>query len=227
MRNTWDRRWMAMMLAAFGLVGCGEQSPDIAPTPTFPNGTGQLERGGTPIEYVAGPYGLGANSTIPNLDFIGFPNAKQSHEAMRPIQLADFYNPTGAEVYPEGSIYGGGNPKPKALVIDVSAVWCFPCNDEADKILPEKYLQYKPLGGEILLVLGDGPTSGIPAGPKDLYQWDLKYSVDYPSVIDPGTKILVDGFPTNFIVRTKDMRILRVGSPDDAFWMKFEQVLTE
>ena len=227
MRNTWDWRWTATMLVALGLFGCGEAAPEVAPTPTFPNGTGQPERGSSAVQYVAGPYGMGANSTIPNLEFIGFPNAALDNKAMRPIQLADFYNPTGTEVYPDGSIYTPGAPKPKALVIDVASVWCFPCNEAADTILPPKYLQYKPLGGEFLLILADGQTSGVPAVPSELYQWDLKYDVDYPSVIDPGTKVLVDGYPTSFIVRTKDMRIVRIGAPDDAFWMKFEQVLAE
>lgn len=227
MRNTWHLRWMATMLVAFGLVGCGDGSQEIAPTPTFPSDTGQPERGSLAIEYIAGPYGMAANSTIPNLEFIGFPNADADTSAMRPIRLSDFYNPTGEEVFPDDSFYGPGEPKPKAVVIDVSSVWCFPCNEEALSILPGKYKQYQPLGGEILLVLADGPTSGVPALPNDLYQWDLKYSVNYPSVIDPGTKFLVDGYPTNFIVRTKDMRIVRIGSPDAAFWSKFEQVLAE
>ena len=229
MRNTWHLRWMATAttFVAFGLIGCGDGTAEIAPTPTFPNGTGQPERGSLAVEYIAGPYGMAANSTIPDLEFIGFPDSVADHGAMRSIRLADFYNPTGKEVFPDDSFYGPGEPKPKALVIDVSSVWCYPCQQEADMILPAKYKQYQPLGGEILLVLSVGPTSGVPALPNDLYQWDLKYDVNYPSVIDPATKILVDGYPTNFIVRTKDMRIVRIGSPDAAFWAKFEQVLAE
>jgi hypothetical protein len=218
---------MATTLVAFGLAGCGEEGVEVAPTPTFPGGTGQLQRGSAAIEYVAGPYGMGTNSTIPNLEFVGFPNAMADTSEMKIIQLAHFYNPTGTDVFPEGSPYGAGEPKPKALLMVVSSVWCGPCNEEADLILPGKYAKYQPQGGEFLTLLADGPTSGVPAEPKNLFLWDTKYDVDYPSAIDPGTKVLVDAYPTNFIIRTKDMRIMRIGSPDAAFWAKFEDVLAE
>lgn len=229
MRNSLLLRWTATMVVAFGLVACGE-GPDVAPTPTFPNDRGQPLRGSAAVEYVAGPYGMGANSTAPNLEFYGFPNYMADSDLlnMKVMQLADFYNPTGTGVFPDDSPYGAGEPKPKALLVIVSAVWCAPCNIEADTILPEKYAEYQPKGGEFFLVLGDGPNMGVPADSKNLWGWAKKYAIDYPATIDPGAKILVDGYPTNFIIRTKDMRIVRIdGSPDDAFWAKFDQVLAE
>jgi hypothetical protein len=219
---------MASVLVAFGLLGCGEA--DVAPTPTFPNDTGQPLRGSAAAEYAVGPYGIGANSTIPNFEFYGFPNymADPDPTHMKVMQLADFYNPTGTEVFPKDSPYGSEEPKPKALLIVMSAVWCTPCNYEADTILPEAYAYYQPKGGEFFLILGDGPTGGVPADSKNLNGWANKYDLDYPAAIDPSTKILVDGYPTNFIIRTKDMKILRIdGSPDDAFWTKFDEVLAE
>ena|GEM_PF-2386502 len=231
MRNDLYLRWLAMALVAFGLIACGEDAVEVAPTPTFPSQTGQLQRGSAAIPYQTGPYGLGTNSTIPNLEFIGYPNyleaALQDTLDMKTIQLADFYNPTGTEVFPEGSPYGAGEPKPKALLLVVSSVWCAPCNEEAAIILPAKYAKYQPMGGEFLAILADGPNQGVPAEPKNLFLWDKKYEVDYPSAIDPGTKMLVDAYPTNFVIRTKDMKILRIGSPDDALWDKFEDILAQ
>ena len=37
---------------------------------------------------------------------------------------------------PEGSLYGEGKPRPRALLINVAAVWCGPCNEEALMFTP-------------------------------------------------------------------------------------------
>ena len=117
---------------------------------------------------------------------------------MKTIQLADFYNPTGDEIA-EDAPCRAGTPKPKALLIVVSAVWCSPCNYEADVTLPALYAKYQPNGGEFFLVLADGPTPGIPAESKNLYLWDKKYALDYPSALDPSSKLAAlfeaDAFP--------------------------------
>lgn len=232
MRNDLLLRWMATTLVAFGLVGCAEEA-DIVPVPVFPSDTGQVPRGSAAIEYAAGPFGISKGSTVQNFEFVGFPNSLEDTTEMKPIQLADFYNPTGEAVFPEGSPYGAGTPKPKALLIVVSAVWCGPCNYEADEVLPGLYTKYQPQGGEFFLVLGDGPTPGVPAEAKNLYLWDKKYAVDYPSAIDPSSKLAAlfeaDAYPANLIIRTKDMKIIDVtsGAPPvgSTFWKTFEKIL--
>lgn len=223
---------MATACVAFGLVACTEEA-DVIPTPAFPEGTGQLPRGVEAVQYAAGPYGISKGSTIQNYEFVGYPNSTVDLTAMKPIQLADFYNPTGDAVFPEGSPYGAGTPKPKGLLIVVSAVWCGPCNYEADVTLPVLYKKYKPQGGEFFLVLADSATPGVPAEPKNLYLWDKKYQLDYPSAIDPASKLAAlfeaDAFPANMIIRTSDMKIIDVtaGAPaeGDIFWQRYEQVL--
>lgn len=238
MRNDLLLRCIATALVAFGLAACTEEA-DIVPVPVFPEGTGQLPRGTTAIEYAAGPYGISKGSTIQNFEFVGFPNSVVDVSTMKSIQLADFYNPTGDAVFPEGSPYGAGTPKPKALLIVVSAVWCGPCNYEAEVTLPVLYKKYQPKGGEFFLVLADGPTSGIPAEAKNLYLWDKKYKIDYPSAIDPASKLAAlfeaDAFPANMIIRTCDMKLIDVvagappepeaGKPLPPFWAQYEKVL--
>ena len=146
--------------------------------------------------------------------------------------MADFYNPTGDGIYEEGT-EKAGTPKPKALLIDVASVWCAPCNNEAKNILPGLYTKYKPQGGEFLLQLADGPTGGVPATSKSLFNWTQKYDVDYPGTIDPAAKLMAlseaDAFPTNFIINTRTMMIVDViaGSPEpgSSFFKTFEKVL--
>lgn len=237
MRSSAVFSWMGLgFLSALGLVGCGESEepafPEPAastPAPAFPSESGQPAPLAAP--YPEGGYGIQEGAVIENFQFIGFANALKSKDGLQVIALSDFYNPTGDETFPEGSLYGAGQPKPKALLVNIGSVWCGPCNEEARTMLPTKYAEYKPQGGEFLSQLADGPNSSFAATVKDLERWTTRYEVDYPSTIDPTYKLgklfEQDAFPANMIVRTKDMRIIMVvpGTPDSVFWSTFEDVL--
>ena len=214
--------------AALALVGCSSEAhTDEKPPPVADDG---IANDGN---YAPGPYGVVQGKTIANYEFLGFVNPLADSSTLQTIKLGDFYNPTGSEVFPEGSLYGAGKPKPKALLINVSAVWCGPCQYEADEILPVEYAKYKPLGGEFLLELADGPTPGTAALEKHLSAWTNKYDVDYPSTIDPqyqlGALFEAAAYPGNMIVRTKTMAIVAIvsGAPDQVFWGEFEGLLEE
>jgi hypothetical protein len=237
--------YSAASLLLVALAGCSSPSDVIAPT--FEQGQGQ-PKAGTTI-YPAGPYGIGVASTIENFEFRGFSNSMVARDpnALENIRLGDFYNPHvdatekdyspvdaahDDRLYPPGSPYGEGTPKPRVLLLDVASVWCPPCNDEAKTLLPPKHLAYKPCGGEFALVLIDGPTPGTPATPLNLVGWTKKYSVDFPAAIDPSSKLSslfdADAFPSNIIVDTKTMTVIkaRAGEPDAAYWKLFESKLT-
>jgi hypothetical protein len=231
MRSDGFLRWISFgLLAGIGLVGCAGED-ELAPP--FPSQSGQPSPDAA--EYAPGPYGIGVGSTIENYKFVGFANAMAVNNAMQEIHLSDFYNPTGAGVFGPESPYGAGEPMPKALLIDVSSVWCGPCNYEAANVLPGLYDLYQPQGGEFLLQLADGPTVGDPAEPIHLSNWTAKYHVDYPAAIDPSYKLgalfEADAYPANMIIRTKDMKIVEViaGAPEatSPFWNIFEDVLAD
>jgi hypothetical protein len=202
--------------------------PEDHLAPEFPPNSGQDPN--PEVAYPAGPFGISVGSIIANYQFIGFVNSEDSRSSMQALQLADFYNPTGDGQYPEGSPYKGA--KPKALLLDIAAVWCGPCQYEAKNVLPGKYKKYKALGGELFMQLADGPDLGVAAEPKHLVSWTTKYKVNYPSAIDPSYKLAAlfesDAFPANFIVDTRTMTIVEVvsGVPSDSFWAKFEAILT-
>lgn len=229
---------LAIAAASIGLTtGCSDSGHGDGggtvgkptPAPEFTEGQGQQPNGS--IQYPAGPFGISKGSIITNFQFVGFADASADTAGMQAIQLADFYNPTGTEVFPEGSPYGAGTAKPKALLIDVSSVWCGPCNEEADTVLPGKYAQFQPQGGEFLLQLADGATPGTAATSKNLFNWVSKYDVNYPAAIDPSYKLGAlfdaDAFPANMIIKTQNMEIIEVvaGVPDAAFWSKFQKVI--
>jgi hypothetical protein len=226
------------IVGAMALLGCngtsgsgGGDSGDGTLAPAFPEGTGQQAHGAK--AYPAGPYGVGKGSIVANYKFVGYANAQKINNALQGIELADFYNPTGDGKYEEGSVMEVGAPKPKVILIDVASVWCGPCNYEADVVLGPLYEKYKPLGGEFLLQLADGPTPGKAATTKSLFNWTTKYKVNYPATIDPTYKLSAlfdqDAFPANMIINTRTMEIVEViaGAPEpgSSFWKTYEKVL--
>ena len=183
-----------------------------------------------PLTYPSGPYGADVGDVIENFQLSGFPAPKTTTATAVPMELLDFYNPTGSRTYPAGSPYGAG-PAPLALVVGVGAVWCGPCNEEAKNDFPWRWTAMQP-SGQILSVLDDGPTPGTPASVNNLTSWVKLYKIGYPAAIDPGRtlqELLGDAgsYPTDLLVRTSDMRILAIsyGIPDAPFWEAVEALL--
>lgn len=213
-----------------GTIGCGTSYEYDEPD-DFESGSGQLPVVDD-LPYPPGPYGYGIGSVIPPYEFIGYGHPESEvYGPMRRIGLAEFYNPTGVELYPPGSAFPEGAPKPVALLLSMSAVWCPPCNDEAANILPGRYGSLKPRGAEFFVNLADSLSPGTPAHQGNLDQWIERYDVQYPLVLDPTYKLspvmAQPAWPANFIIDTRTMRIAKsvAGSPDSLFWNTFNQVL--
>ncbi len=226
-----DRRTCLRALAATGIagglsacVGADEEAPDFEP------GQGRdLPQG--EAEYAAGPYGFEVGRVLPNLEFLGYPDFANRGLEMQITRLSDFYNPTGAEVFDESlAHYGLGQPKPRALVMLISSVWCPPCRQEASSVLPGEYAHYKPLGGHFLAVLIDGQDQGTPATIEELTAWSQAYNPAYTMTMDPSGEVMSfyePAFPGNLIVRTSDMKIVErvAGVPNQSFWDPFDMIL--
>jgi hypothetical protein len=200
-----------------GLLGCSSESS----IPAFAGG-GQVS---VAPAYPPGPYGTGVGSQVENFDFVGYVDAKSDHASMQLIQLADFYNPHAFDItyqpasaaeddrlFPPGSQYGAGLQKPTVLSLDVASVWCGPCNEEAQCVVPALHKRYEPCGGQFMLQLADGPTEGVSAVPKDLVNWAEAYGVNFPAAIDPEYKTEViwaaEAFPENILFDTTTMTII-------------------
>jgi hypothetical protein len=236
------RRSLLAIPCALGvLAGCNDPANDLdtdgkyRPAPlTAPTGTST---------YPDGPYDVAKGAIIPNYKFPGFANAQLDSSKLQTISLGDFYNPHAGDdsyqpasadeddrLFPPDSIYGAGNPKPTALLIDIGSVWCGPCNAEAKNLFPTLYAKYKPCGGEFLYQLVDGAV-GIAATEQNLKTWTKVYKVDYPATIDPGrqlSKLYATGsFPDGAVIDTRTMRVVEViqGLPTDAFWASYEGLL--
>jgi hypothetical protein len=227
----------SIAVIALALPACGgtetEQLPDEN-APVFAPDQGQ-DPAPQPADTLTypGPYGLTIGSIVPNFALYGYPNFSAGPKTSE-VQLSHFFNPTGTETFPEGSQYGGGALKPKAIVLMMSASWCGPCQYEASVLLPSHVPQYPE--AIFVATLIDGPVVGTPAKLVDLQNWANNYDVFYPLVNDPAESIMAlyePAFPGNMIIRTKDMKIMfrMAGAADPqypegaAFWTTLEQVI--
>lgn len=206
--------------AALIVTACSSPAP-----PAFVDSTGEAK---SEVAYPSGPYGVGVGSIIQNYDFIGYADAVANTATMQAISLGDFYNPHAFDAsyqpaagQPDDRLVAtgtgyelAGKLKPTVLLVQVASVWCGPCNQEAADVLPPKHALYAPCGGEFLLNLADGPTSGVSATPKSLYNWTKQYDVNYPAAIDPeyrlGALFVQSVYPQNMIVDTTTMKILAI-----------------
>jgi hypothetical protein len=215
-----------VLVVAGMAIGCGSEAPP------FPRGQGQVKGAGQ--SYPSGPYGVTRGSVISNYEFVGFPRPLDETKLV-PIRLADFYNPTGDGVYPDDSPIAPGEPLPKALLLDVSAVWCQPCQVESKTILPKEYEEYGPRGAEFLLLLSESAAQGVPASEKDLKTWTSEFDLVFPSVIDPdytlGSLFVGAALPTNIVIDTRTMKIAELVSgipkPDSPLYTKLEELLDD
>jgi hypothetical protein len=239
MRSTLYRSLGAIAIAA-AIAGCnedpgaengeGDHKPDPLPTPTD-----------TAPAYPPPPYDVSQGAVITDFEFEGFVNSVADNATLQAIHLSDFYNPHAGDasyqpddpalddrLYPPGSPYGAGKPKPTALFISIASVWCGPCNEEAKSLLPTLYAKYKPCGGQFLFQLAEGPMPGTTATEQNLRAWTKKYAVDYPATFDPSRSIYSgNSFPVAVIVDTRTMKIVsfNVSVPDDSFWKTYESLL--
>lgn len=237
LRSTFATLTMTGLLFAAAACGTDTETETVVEDSypgEFADDSGQARPGSAELAYPPGPYGFGFGSVVPSYEFIGYINPEIESVAEPPlvqrIRLAEFYNPSGDGVYPEGSVFPVGTPKPKALLLGVSAIWCGPCNSEASTVLPGKYTQLKPLGAEFLINLSqDGsfnPTKQIHLG-----IWAGQYIVEYPLVVDPTEKLMAHAsdpaFPTNIIVDARTMKVIHAdaGVPIASFWTLFQQVI--
>jgi len=219
--------WLGLGLGAAAAGGCTVGAgPAVAP---LPEDAGQT----TDQPYPDGPYGVGVGSVVRNYAFEGYVDPSQGTGAAYhvPISLGDFYNPTRQGTYPEGSPFGAGKPRPKGLVINVSALWCVACKLEAQNDLPEEYAEFAPHGGQLLLDLAESNAMGQVASFQELDGWVSTFDVRYPSVVDPSYQLgaLFDSaqFPANIMIDTADMTVVQsvAGRPGESFWLTFDDLL--
>lgn len=200
--------------------------PTVAPTGSTPSPNVDGAAFGASVDYPPGPYGRGVGAVIENLTFLGWRDpvaANYDPEALEPVSLSDFYDPTGAT---------------KLIVINASAVWCTVCQAELRQMKRDGISQtYAAKGVQLVGTLFED-VSGGPARPADLKLWGSApaRAIDFPLVLDPALKMGVyftsDATPLNLIVDARTMRIAYAmmgydSSPATGLWSVVDRELAK
>lgn len=214
-----SRLWS--IAAACLAIACGSNTPEIPAE--YLTGSGGAGSGGAAASYPAGPFGADEGSIIKNYSFsVGWSNPKAvaydlAQLDAAPIQLSDFYNPTGAEDQSE------------VMLVNTAALWCQACRVEhAD--LDERLAEFGPRGLVILSTLFQDAKSQ-PAEPIHLQVWAQQFEIAFPFVLDPeyqmGDFALASKAPLNLVVDLRTMEILLkvTGDGGSIIWPLVEATL--
>ncbi len=217
------RRTIALILLAPGLMNCGRA--DVGEADAEPGALGGQVAPGGP-GYPAGPYGVGEGMVAADAAFWGFARPGEQVSKPQAMRLSDFYNASGAERYPAGSIYQPGAAKPRALVLRWDAEWETVCKMEAKKE-GANYPDLHAKGAEYLSFLSER-APGQPATFAGLAQWATVFKVSHPLALDPGyeigTALGADLYPAYVLIDTRTMTIARTvsGAGTESFWAQVE-----
>lgn len=229
---------LAFTVATLLLYGCGSE-PTLGMTlDTSKSGGPGASAALTNGDYPPPPYGTARLSVIPNFHFYGWRDPKGSNYDLNKLELismADYYDPDGSK----GS---------KALLINVSGLWCGVCQAEHQggtyQLASGGTATWKPIVDEVtsresrglryLETVVDGPDERYIATPDELVQWVKTYSMSIPVVLDPEYQMAAlrqddGGWPTNFVVKTNDMTIvygIQTADPD-TLWAFVERLLDQ
>jgi hypothetical protein len=137
---------------------------------------------------------------IQNFKFLGYPDGNPAN-GLKPISLADFYDPTGA--------------KYKLIHIQASGSWCIHCVNEIKAVSTIK-ADLDSRKAVWIVSLAEGDVVGEPSTQKDLDLWLQTYKPPYTHLLDPGNHNLGPFYddaalPWNANISAKTMEILSAG----------------
>jgi hypothetical protein len=212
----------ASAASAFCALACSSGAKDAVPFDDGKTGTvtSQQER----LPYPAPPYGAGVGAILENFTFLGWQAPKAAgfdSTRLEPIQLADFYDPSGAKHTP-------------FLVITSTALWCSACKAEYQDMKTQAPV-YEKKGVAFLGALFED-NGGGPAHPPDLTVWAKTFDVTFPFVLDPELKLGsffdINATPMEMIVDTRNMQIISLeegwaATGSGSLWSQLDTLLAQ
>jgi len=148
-------------------------------------------------EYPSGPYGKSVGATFPNLSWSGY---KDSAGAWTTITMNDYFDPDGSKGV-------------RAVLIEMSAVWCGVCQSEAARFSPT-YSSWKSKGARFATLMVQNLSRG-PATQADVDLWVSKFKTSWDVVADPAMSLAPPtggsiGLPYNIILDPRTMKIVQI-----------------
>lgn len=197
---------------------------------------GQPLDAGTPQDagvgpYPAGPYGVSVNRVIQNFTFPGYFTTGTG------VRITTLSKTPALDLQAiRNAVDATGKPF-KLMLLDISAGWCPPCNQEAEDLglngtkaaLPA---QWAAKGGLFVTVLAEGYDGNAHDAPVDanLNTWANQHATQTTLVIDPGQRLIAEGinpsaFPTNLVIDLRTMKITSAWYGLDVTYQRWEAAL--
>jgi thiol-disulfide isomerase/thioredoxin len=201
-------------------VGCGSSSTPTTTGTTAPpqdrgvdpgQGTTAAAGQGTEVNPDGKPYptqnlgyqaraGQRPGNLIRNYKFLGYRDGDATKGA-QVISLADFYDPEMKST--------------KLIHFSAGAIWCPPCNQEAEALVP-LIAGLKAKKVVVIQALIEGATRGTGSTMPDLDVWKKKHGINYTLFLDPEQQSLGQFFdaaaiPWNALIDARSMELLTSG----------------
>jgi hypothetical protein len=181
--------------------------------------------------YPAGPYGVTVNRVIQNFTFPGYLTATAG------VKVNTLPKLDALDLQMVRNLTDSNGKRFRFLLLDISAGWCGPCNQEAQDLglqgsksnLNSDWLSR---GGVFMTVLTQGydESTGAAPLPTDIDKWANAHSPQSSLVIDPTQALITQGispsaFPTNLVIDLRTMTIVGAWYGLDTTYQKWEAAL--
>ena len=200
------KRWL---LTGWLLVGCSHQSAH------------EVDGGACdPTQYPCGPYGYIVGSTMADITLSGRKDADKNGNPLDD----PFGTFTFASYHHDATV--------KVLAIAIAAEWCAPCRNEQPAFV-SLFAGYRAAQQPVAFVEPVVQNAaGAPADQTVIDNWANAFSINFDIGFDPTNTLSgyydPQSFPTQMVVRTRDMSILYASFGEDNGQLKavIDQALT-
>ncbi len=202
------RTTLLLTASLLALSGCSSAVSLGDPTPGAPSnteGTDPVLVVPTPttiVAYPEGPYGKTAGSVLPQMSWDGY---REGGGEWTKVDMLDYYDPKGEKGY-------------KALLVEMSALWCGVCRGEAGRFM-SSYSSMKDKGIRVISLIIEG-NSHAASTQADVDSWIKQYKCQYDvvqgKIMDLAAGGGSIGLPYNVIVDPRDMKVYKVVQGDGA-----------
>jgi len=200
-------------------------------TPEMDAGNTPMDAGSDPNPYPPPPYGISVNRVIQNFTLPGYFVTGAGVKAnltplLDKLDLQQIRKTNDA----------AGHPL-RYLLLDISAGWCPPCNQEAQDLglngtKSGQIANWSGRGGIFMTALVEGYNESTGAAPveADIETWINQHNVQSSTVYDPGQLLIAQGispsaFPTNLVIDLRTMKIVSAWYGLDETYQKWEAAL--
>jgi hypothetical protein len=220
---------LSLCFATFSACGPNIVSDVDSGNPIMDAGNNMPDAGSNP--YPAGPYGVSVNRIIQNFSFPGY------FTTVAGVKVNGFpiNNNLDLQAMREATDQNG---KPfRFLLLDISAGWCPPCNQEAQDLGTSgtdktRVGDWFSRGGLFVTVLEEGYNESTAAAPVEanIETWINAHSAQSSVLYDPTQSLIAQGispsaFPTNLVVDLRTMKIVAAWYGLDTTYQKWEAAL--